>query len=157
MGRKFLLCGRTTPFILAAAMYVNPASAEPRGYWLFVDDGTGIEVHPCSDGAVALCGVIMRLPKDAAALPASDREALCGAALLGDLRPAKTKEGEHAQLDGLVIDVEAMTREGKAPRYAASFVILSENRARLDVRDTLGIVIERHHLMRSLVPGARCG
>lgn len=157
MGKAFPLIGRTTPFIFVAGLFVNPAFATPRGHWLFVDDGTGIEVRSCDDGAAALCGVITRLPKDAVALHASDREALCGAALLGDLRPAKAKDGESARFDGWVVDIEAMTGDGRAPRYAASFVVLSETRARLDVRDTLGIVIERHQLLRAVVPGTRCG
>lgn len=151
-----LLFGRTTPFIVLTGLFATPALAEPRGHWLFIGDGTGIEVNSCEDGAAALCGVITRLPKSAATLPPEDRKAVCGVALLGDLRPAKAKDGERARLDGWVIDVDSMTPEGKAPRYAANFVVLSETRARVDVRGALGIVLERHQLMRALTTITNC-
>jgi hypothetical protein len=76
--------------------------------------------------------------------------------MLGDLQPAKPKDGELARFDGWVDDIESMTPEGKAPRYAASLVVLSENRARLDVRVTLGIVIARFQLLRALTPITDC-
>jgi hypothetical protein len=43
-----------------------------------------------------------------------------------------------------------------APRSAASGVVLSETRARLDVRVTLGIVIDRFQLLRALTPITDC-
>lgn len=142
--------------LITAATAAGAAAADPRGYWQFAD-GTGIEVRPCVAAATTLCGVITRLPADAAALPASDREALCGAALLGDLRGAKPETGELARLDGWVIDFDSMSSHNVAPRYAASLVVLSETRARLEVRGTLGIVLGRHPLTRAAAPGARCG
>lgn len=156
MCQPQLQFGRTAPFFIFDGLLVNPASAEPRGHWLFVDDGTAIAVRPCADGATALCGVITRLPKSAAALLHEDRKAVCSVALLGDLQPASAKNGERARLDGWVIDIDSMTPEGKAPRYAASFVILSETRARLEVRGASGIVLDRHQLMRAPAPITNC-
>ena len=156
MGKTILRFGRAAPFVIWAGLLPNPVFAEPRGHWRFVDDGTGIELRSCSTGSATLCGVITQLPRSAAALPTEDRKALCGLALLGDLQPAKTKEGELARLEGWVDDIESMTAEGKAPRYAASLVVLSENRARLDVRGTFGIVIDRIQLLRALTPITDC-
>jgi hypothetical protein len=76
--------------------------------------------------------------------------------MLGDLQPARAKDGELARLDGWVDDIESMTPEGKARRYAASLVVLSENRARLDVRVAFGIVIDRFQLVRALMPITDC-
>jgi hypothetical protein len=81
---------------------------------------------------------------------------VCGIATLGDLPPAKARGSELARLDGWVDDIESMTPEGKARRYAASWVVLSENRARLDVRGTFGIVIDQSLLVRALAPISDC-
>lgn len=113
MYKTLFLIRRTTPFIVSAGLFAP--FAEVHGDWLFVDDGTANEVRSCDDGAAALCGVITRLPRSAAALPP----------------------------------------DGKAPRYAASFVIPSETRARLDVRGALGIVLERHQLMRAPITNGK--
>lgn len=156
MGKAFSLIGRTTPFIFMAGLLANPAFATPRGHWLFVDDGTGIEVRSYEAGAAALCGLITQLPKSAAALPREARKAVCGVALLGDLQPAKAKVDELARLSGWVIDVESMIPEGQAPRYPASFVVLSDTRVRLDVRGTFGIVVDRHPLRRAPAPITNC-
>jgi hypothetical protein len=156
MGKTLPQSGRITPFIVLAGLLTGPAFAEPRGHWQFIEDGTGVELRSCSTGAAALCGVITRLPKSAKALPPAQRRAVCGVAMLGDLQPAKPKDGELARFDGWVDDIESMTPEGKAPRYAASLVVLSENRARLDVRVTLGIVIDRFQLLRALTPITHC-
>jgi hypothetical protein len=156
MGKTLLQCGRIAPFIVSAGLLTGPAFAQPRGHWQFTEDGTGIELRSCSTGAATLCGVITRLPKSAKALPPAERRAVCGVAVLGDLQPARAKDGELARLDGWVDDIESMTPEGKAPRYAASLVVLSENRARLDVRGTFGIVIDRLQLVRALTPITDC-
>jgi hypothetical protein len=156
MGKTLLQCGRTTLFIALAGLLTGPAFAEPRGHWQFTEDGTGIELRSCSTGAAKLCGVIARLPKSAKALPPAERRAVCGVAMLGDLQPARAKDGELARLDGWVDDIESMTPEGKARRYAASLVVLSENRARLDVRVAFGIVIDRFQLVRALMPITDC-
>jgi len=155
MGKTHLTVRRITPFIIIGLLFV-PAYAEPRGHWRFVDDGMGIELRSCNMGAATLCGVITQLPRSAAALPAEDRKALCGLGVLGDMQPAKTKEGELARLDGWADDIESMTPGGKARRYAASVVVLSENSARLDVRGAFGIVIDRLQLMRALTPITDC-
>ena len=103
-----------------------------------------------------MCGVINRIPRPAAALPTENRKALCGLALLGDLQRATPKAGELARLEGWVDGLESLTPEGKAPRYAANFVVLSEVDARLDVRGTFGIVIDRLQLTRALTPITDC-
>ncbi|MFO0216945.1 MAG: hypothetical protein ACK511_13115 [Burkholderiales bacterium] len=156
MGKTLFKYGRTTPIIILMGLLASPSFAEPRGHWRFVDDGTGVELRSCNTGAATLCGVITQLPRSAAALPAEDRKALCGLVVLGDMQPAKTKEGELARLDGWADDIESMTPGGKARRYAASVVVLSENSARLDVRGAFGIVIDRLQLMRALTPITDC-
>lgn len=149
MGKTFSIDGRTAPFIILAALMALPVFAEPRGHWQFTDDGTGT-------GEATLCGVITQLPRSAKALPPAQRSSVCGVAILGDLQPEIAKDGELARLDGWVDDIESMTPEGKTPRYAASWVVLSENRARPDVRGTLGIVIDRSQLVRALTPITDC-
>lgn len=156
MNKSFFKIRRTTPLIILTGLLANTAFADPSGHWRFIDDGTGIELRSCNAAAATLCGVITQLPRSAAALPAEDRKALCGLAVLGDMQPAKTKEGELARLEGWVDDIESMTPGGKARRYAASFVVLSENRARLSVRGAFGIVIDRLQLMRVLTPVTDC-
>jgi hypothetical protein len=133
-----------------------PAFAEPRGHWQFTEDGTGIELRSCRPGEAALCGAITQLPKSAKALSSAQRRAVCGIAILGDLQPAKAKGSELARLDGWVDDIESMTPEGKARRYTASWVVRSENRARLDVRGTFGIAIDQSQLVRALAPISDC-
>jgi len=150
MSKTLLQFGRITPFIILAGLLTGPAFAEPRGHRQFTEDGTGVELRSCSTSAAALCGVITRLPKSAKALSSAERTAVCGMAMFGDLQPARAKDGEIARLDGWVDDIESMTPEGKAPRYAASLVVLSENRARLDVRGAFGIVIDPLQLVRAL-------
>lgn len=156
MGKTLLYFGRTTPFIIMAGMLTGPAFAEPRGHWQFTEDGTGVELRSCSTGAATLCGVITRLPKSPKALSPAERTAVSGMVMLGDLQPARAKDTELARFDGWVDDIESLTLEGKAPRYAASLVVLSENRARLDVRGTFGIVTDRFQLVRALAPITDC-
>jgi hypothetical protein len=156
MGKTFFKNGRSTPYILTTALLAIPAFAEPRGHWQFTEDGTGIELRSCSPGEATLCAAFTQFPKSAKALSPAQRRAVCGIAILGDLQPAKAKSGELARLDGWVDDIESMTPEGKAPRYAATLVVLSENRARLDVRGTFGIVIDQSQLVRALAPISDC-
>lgn len=156
MGKTLLQCGRIAPFIVSAGLLAGPAFAQPHGHWQFTEDGTGVELRACSTGAPTLCGVITRLPKSAKALSPAERTAVCGVAMLGDLQPARAKDGELARLDGWVDDIESITPEGKARRYAASLVVLSENRARLDVRVAFGIVTDRFQLVRALTPITDC-
>ncbi len=153
---KILVLRRMALLLLAIGMFTQPAFAQQQGHWLFVADGTGVELRPCAAGEVSLCGVITRLPKSAAALSSADRKAVCGIRLLNDLKPAKAKDGELARLDGSVLDIDSMANGGKPSSYAASFVVLSENHGRLDVKGTFGIVIERHKLMRALVAPSVC-
>jgi hypothetical protein len=139
-----------------ARWLANAAFTELRGHWRFVDHGIGIELRWPSTGAATLCGAITQPPRSAAAMPTEDRRALFGLALLGDLQPPKTKEGELARLEAWVDDIDSMTPEGKARRYAASLVVLSGVRARLDVRGALGIVIDRFQPARARRPITDC-
>lgn len=156
MGKTLFKNGRSTPYISTAALLAIPTFAEPRGHWQFTEDGTGIELHSCSPGEATLCAAITQFPKSAKALSPAQRGAVCSIAVLGDLQPAKAKGGELARLAGWVDDIESMTPEGKAPRYAASWVVLSENQARLDVRGTFKIVIEQSQLVRARAPISDC-
>lgn len=156
MQRKMCLLGRITPWVLLAGLCTQPVFAESLGHWSFLDDGTGVELRPCTIGAAAQCGVITRLPKSAATLSVEERRAVCGITLLSDLQPAKAKDGEQARLEGSVIDIDSMTSKGKASQYDASFIVLSETRARLDVKGAFGIVFERLLLIRSLAAPPAC-
>ncbi len=156
MGRTLLQFGRIAPFIVFAGWLASPAFAEPRGHWRFVDDNTGIELRSCGTGAETLCAVITRLPRSAKALPPAGRADVCGLALLGDLKPAKAKDGELARLEGWVDDIESIPAGGKPPRYAARFIELSEVRARLEVLGAFGIVVDRLALTRPLTPESDC-
>ena len=149
---------RTAPFILFFLVFHGAAAAaDPKGLWLFVEDGTGVEVAPCAGTPGELCGVIVQLPRDAATLPPSIQRKLCGAAILGSLKPGQAARGVVVRLDGWVIDPEALIEQAHPQRYAASLVLLSDARARLDVRGALDIVLERHELMRAIVPAKKCG
>jgi hypothetical protein len=128
MGKTLDIFGRTAPFIIVAGCFFTPAYSASLGNWRFDTDGTGIELRACGVGSTALCGVLTGLPKSAAALPAEDRKALCGVALLGDLQSEKARDGEREGFTGWVIDLDAMTPDGEAPRYAARFVVLSGTR-----------------------------
>jgi hypothetical protein len=156
MQQKLRLLLRITSFVWLLGLFVHPVLAESLGHWSFTGDGTNIELHPCTGRAAALCGVLTRLPKSAAVLSEEERKALCGIAMLSDLQSAKVKDGERARLDGFVIDIESMTRDGKASRFAASFVVLSDTRARLDVKATFGFVVESHQLIRALTAVSGC-
>ncbi len=156
MGETPLKNGRITPFNASAGLLTGPAFAEPRGHWQFTEDGKGIELRPCSTGTATLCVVITRLPSSAKTLPPAERRAVCGAAMLADLQPARAKDGELTRLDGWADDIESITPESKATRYPASVVVLAENRARLDLRGTFGIVIDRIQLVRVLTPITDC-
>lgn len=156
MRKSFANYGRITSFIFIAGFFASRASAEPRGHWVLADDGTGIEVRACDTSVTSLCGVITRLPKSAAALPTEDRKTLCGSVLIGDLRPAKAGEDELARLEGWVDNMESTSAPGKALRYPASFVVLSAARARLEIRGTFGIVIDRFPMLRPLTPVNNC-
>lgn len=134
MEKIFGFFGRSTPFIFSVGLLGGPAFGQSRGHWQFDTDGTGLELSSCEAGAAAPCGL----------------------ALFGDLQPEKAKDGELARLDGRAIDIDSMTPDGKAPRYAASFVVLSETRARLDVRGAFGTVSDRLQLRRALTPVNDC-
>lgn len=156
MHGKIRLLARIASLVVSMGLFVGPVLADASGHWSFAGDGTSIELRPCTVGAAALCGVITRLPKSAAALSQEDRQALCGIALLSDLQLAKAKDGERARLDGSVIDIDSMSHGAKPSRYAASFVVLSDSRARLDVKATFGIVVESHQLIRALTAVSGC-
>lgn len=81
---------------------------------------------------------------------------MCGLPLLGDLQPIRLKPAELAWLDGWDDDIESLTPEAKARRFAASLVVLSENRARQDVRVAFGIVTIRFQLERAFTPNIDC-
>ena len=149
---------RTAPFIILMLVFHGAvAAADPRGLWLFVEDGTGVEVAPCAGTPGELCGVIVQLPRDAAALPVSSQSKLCGAVLMGSLKPGQAVRGEVVRLDGWVIDPEALFEQAHPQRYAASLVLLSDVRARLDVRGAFDVVLESHELVRAIAPAKKCG
>jgi hypothetical protein len=158
---------RTTPFIALASLVAATATAtpsatpsataaEPKGRWLFVDDGSGVEIAPCATAVDGLCGMLVQLPKSAAALSPAQRKQLCGVAMIGALKTATPKAGEQARLEGWVIDPEDLARTDRPKRYAASLVLTSEVSARLDVHGPFNIVLESHRLLRPVAAAAAC-
>ena len=159
MLKNVLDIGRITPFI-AASIWIVPvawADPDPAGYWQFVDDSTGVEIAACADPKVGLCGRIVHLPKAASALPPAQQQQLCNLVMIGALKASAPKgRGELQRFDGWVIDPEERLKTAVPKRHAGSLVLTSEVGARLEVQGSLGIVVERHALMRTIVPGSRC-
>jgi hypothetical protein len=155
--RNPLFFGRTTPFI--SALLLGPlavaAVAEPKGRWLFVDDGSVVEIAPCPITADGLCGTLVQLPKRAAPISALERKRLCGLTMLGALEVGKPKKDELLRLEGWVVDPEDPQTD-PPKRYGASVIMTSDVSARLDVRGPLGIVLESHRLMRPVASATAC-
>lgn len=152
------ICGRTTPYIFAPWLGIaTPASAaEPTGQWLFVDDGSGVEIAPCPAAADGLCGTLVKLPKTAASIPPTERKRLCGLTMIGALKASMPKAGDQMRLDGWIIDPEELARTDQPKRYVTSLVLTSAVNARLDVRGPFSIVLESHRLMRPVAPAVVC-
>jgi hypothetical protein len=150
--------GRTTPFIFLPWLGVVAvaAAAEPTGRWQFVDDGSSVEIAPCTLAADGLCGALVRLPKRAAPVTPAERKQLCGMTMIGSLKAGTPKPGEQARLLGWVIDPEDLARTNQPKRHAASLVLTSNVSARLDVHGPLNVVLESHRLMRPIAPGPAC-
>jgi hypothetical protein len=155
---KGFIFRRTTPFFLASwlgLMAVAPA-AEPKGRWLFVNDGSGVEIAPCPIATDGLCGALVQLPKSAASITPAERKELCGLTMLGALKAGKPKKDELLRLEGWVIDPEDLAKTDKPKRYNVSLVMSSDVSARLDIRGPLGIVLESHRLMRPVAAATAC-
>jgi hypothetical protein len=150
--------GRTTPFVVFSWWGIAAAATapEPTGRWLFVDDGSGIEIAACPAATDGLCGTLVQLPRSAAPITGAERKQLCGLTMLGSLKVGDPKRNELLRLDGWVLDPETLRRTDQPKRYAASLIITSEVSARLDVRGPLNIVLESHRLMRPVAPVAAC-
>jgi hypothetical protein len=131
-------------------------AAQPNGQWLFVSDGSGIDIGPCPIAADGLCGVLVKLPKATTPITPTERKQLCGMTMLGSLKFAAPKPSEQFRLDGWVLDPEDLARTDQPKRYSASFVMTSDMNARLDIRGSLNIVIESHRLMRPVAPSPAC-
>lgn len=156
MHTRLGLFGRSAPFIFLAASLAPSAYAAPQGHWRLDGDGTEIELRACAPGSDLLCGFITRLPRSADALPAADRKALCGMALLYALRPEKPRDGEQARFAGRVLDLDAMAPDGRAPEYGVRYVVLSDAQARFEVQNALGLVVDRLTLTRVRTPASGC-
>lgn len=157
--KQTLYFGRTTPFVLAAWLWLAAFAAsgvQPTGSWLFVDDASGIEVAPCPLADDGLCGNLVTLPKSAESLATALRRQLCGLTLLGSLKTSIPGKGERLRLDGWVVDPEDLAHHQTPRRYSASLILLSQVGARLDVRGPLGIVLESHRLMRPVAVAPAC-
>jgi hypothetical protein len=156
MGNS-LFFGRTTPFFLASwlGLVVGASAAEPKGRWLFVDDGSGVEIAPCAIAADGLCGTLVQLPKSVTTITPAERKQLCGLTLLGALKVGKPKKSELLRLEGWVVDPEDPQTDPRK-RYDVSLIMTSDVSARLEVRGPLGIVLESHRLMRPVVSATAC-
>ncbi len=155
---KAFFCVRIVPFAVASWLgLVAPVfAAELKGLWLFVDDGSGVEIGPCPIAANGLCGTLVQLPKSAASIAAAERKQLCGMTLLGELKAGKPKKDELLRLDGWVLNPEDLAQTDKPKRYDASLIMISEVSARLDVRGPFSIVMESHKLKRALASPRVC-
>jgi hypothetical protein len=155
---KALFFRRTTPFFLVSwlGLVAGASAAEPNGRWLFVDDGSGVEIAPCPVAADGLCGTLVQLPNSAASITPAERKQLCGVTMLGALKVGKPKKDELIRLEGWVIDPENLAKTAEPTRYDVSMVMTSDVRARLDVRGPLGMVLESHPLMRSPASAPTC-
>jgi hypothetical protein len=149
---------RTTPFIFMFWLGVTTKAwaAEPTGRWLFVDDGSGVEIRPCPIAADGLCGTLVQLPKSAASLTLAQRKQLCGITIIGALKIGTSKQGEKIRLEGWVIDPEDLSKTEHPKRYATSLVVTSNVSAKLDVRGPFNFVLESYRLIRPVVPAKVC-
>jgi hypothetical protein len=153
-----LAIGRTTPFILLFWLCtVNPArAAEPIGRWLFVDDGSSIEISPSPTPAEGLCGKLIQLPKTDTSITPAQRKQLCGITIIGALKISKAKPEEQIRLEGWVIDPEDLAKTDNPKRYAASLVVMSPVSAKLDVHGPFNIVLQSHRLIRPVLQTKAC-
>ncbi len=149
---------RTTPFIFIFLLNVASTAwaAEPTGRWLFVDDGSGVEIKPCPIAADGLCGTLVQLPKSAASLTPAQRRQLCGVTIIGALKIGTPKLSEQIRLEGWVIDPEDLSKTEHPKPYAASLVVTSNVSAKLEVRGPFNIVLESYRLIRPVVPAMVC-
>jgi hypothetical protein len=149
---------RTTPFIfLLWLCIVNPTWAtEPTGRWLFVDDGSGIEISPCPTPAEGLCGKLVQIPKTDASITPAQRKQLCGITIIGALKIGTAKQGEHIRLEGWVTDPEDLAKTDNPKRYAASLVVVSPVSAKLDVHGPFNIVLQSYRLIRPVLQTKAC-
>jgi hypothetical protein len=149
---------RTTPFIflLWLSVATTALATEPTGRWLFVDDGSGIEIKSCPIAADGLCGMLIHLPKSAASITPAQRKQLCGITMIGALKVGMPKPGEQTRLEGWVINPEEFAKTDQPKRYATSLIVTSNASARLDVRGPFSFVMESHRLMRPATPVLAC-
>jgi hypothetical protein len=156
--KSTFIYGRTTPFFISLWLGISVAATatEPTGRWLFVDDGSTVEIATCTTAADGLCGTLVQLPKSAARITPAERKRLCGLTMLGSLKVANPKKDELLRLDGWVLDPEDLAQTDQPKRYAASLIMTSHASARLDVRGPLNVVVESHRLIRPAAPAAEC-
>jgi hypothetical protein len=149
---------RTTPFILIFWLSGAPTAwaTEPTGRWLFVDDGSGVEIKPCPIAASGLRGTLVQLPKSAASLTLAQRKQLCGVTIIGALKIGTPKLDEKIRLEGWVIDPEDLSKTEHPKRYPTSLIVTSNVSAKLEVRGPFNIVLESYRLIRPVVPGTVC-
>lgn len=142
-----------------STLLLASACTEPdvTGHWQFVEDGSVVQIAPSSPPDPKWCAKLVRLSKEAAALPPEERRALCGLVIVGDLKPAKNqRKGEPPRLEGWVLDPEELLKSEKAERYPASLVLVSEERARLDVHGPAGVFYASYVLWRVQAPSEPC-
>jgi hypothetical protein len=149
---------RIAPFTVLFWLGMSTSSwaADPIGQWIFVDDGTGVDIKPCPVSGDGLCGVLFRLPKSATALDPTQRKQLCNITLIGGLKAGTPKQGEQMRWDGWVIDPEELAKTEQPKHYSSSLILTSKTSARLDVRGLFNLVVESHRLIRPLASTPAC-
>jgi hypothetical protein len=153
---------RITPFIFPFLFLLWLSSvnlvwaAEPTGRWLFIDDGSSIEISPCQAPEQGLCGKLVQLPKTDPSITPVQRKQLCGLTILGELKISKAKPEEQIRLEGWVIDPEDLSKTDNPKRYPASFVVMTPVSAKLDVHGPFNIVLQSHRLIRPALQAKAC-
>lgn len=149
------LFGRCTPsiFIVLRATAASSGTAGVTGW--SADDGTVIDVRPCTETSPDLCATITKLSDSTANLQPAQQASLCGSLLMGDLCPAKSS-AHSMRLDGWIVDPEERMTTNEPERHAATLSLVSNNQARIEVRGSLGIVVESYRLSRLIVPVGTC-
>ena len=145
-----LLCACCASFLTAADALASP---EITGRWLFIDDQSAIDIAPCADTQQGMCARLIALSKQAASLSPQERQKLCSAYILGELKPMMSRAPSAViRWEGWIIDPEDLLKKTDPIRYRAAFDLLSPVRARLSVLGPLGISYESHQLMRPVIP-----
>ena len=154
-----LIIRRITPFIaLCCSILASTATAGNNtieGQWMFVEDGTVIELSPCAAKPDRLCAAIVQVPPQGEKTPHTSL--LCRLPLLGDLQLDKPSAQGVSAYRGWIIDPEEYGAVGRTPeRYDAILTLKSATQAQIEVRAAAGLYTEHYELARVTTPVKPC-